>query len=126
MVKPQQPELRRSEYGATSDDAIKGFLTAPEKGAGERGLGGPVPEDNLPGHHPEQEQDKPVEAFVAKAQALAAEAAASSDDEAEVVDLPAAERTAVAESALADKAAAVVGTPFKVAGTVLQRVRDRL
>jgi hypothetical protein len=29
---------------------------------------GPVPEDNRPGHHPAQEQDKPIDKFVARAQ----------------------------------------------------------
>ncbi|HWE55827.1 MAG TPA: hypothetical protein VG435_09955 [Acidimicrobiales bacterium] len=28
---------------------------------------GPIPEDNQPGHHPPVEQDKPIDAFVAKA-----------------------------------------------------------
>lgn len=124
MVKPQQPELARSGKGATSDDAVKSFLTAPDKGAGERGIGGPIPEDNLPGHHPAEEQDKPVDAFVARAQALAAEAEATdrADTDAEVVDLRAEEQP----SALADKAAELAGTPFRVAGDVLQKVRDRL
>lgn len=127
MVKPQQPELRRSEYGATSDDSVKGFLTAPH-GPGEREIGGPVPEANLPGHHPQDEQDKPSgDAFVAKVQQLAAEAQASDGEgEAEVVDLPAEEARGETTSDLADRAAKVAGTPFKVAGTVLQRVRDRL
>ena len=31
---------------------------------------GPTPEDNRPGHHPEHEQDKPIEAFAAKAEEL--------------------------------------------------------
>lgn len=124
MVKPQQPELARSGKGATSDDAVKSFLTAPDKGAGERGIGGPIPEDNLPGHHPAEEQDKPVDAFVAKAQALAAEAAAADRADVEVVALrPAGDEQ---PSALADKAAELAGTPFRVAGDVLQKVRDRL
>ena len=59
MVNPQQPELRRSEYGATSEDATKGFLTAQDEPT-EGGAAGPVPEDNQPGHHPEVEQDKPT------------------------------------------------------------------
>ena len=29
--------------------------------------GRPIPEDQQPGHHPEQEQDKPTEAFVQRA-----------------------------------------------------------
>jgi hypothetical protein len=40
MAKPQQPELARSGRGETDPVA-------------------PTPEDNRPGHHPDQEQDKP-------------------------------------------------------------------
>ena len=72
MVKPQQPELRRSDLGATSDDSTKVRLTAPSVPSVDGGVGGPIPEDNLPGHHPEQEQDKPSgRDFVAKMHALA-------------------------------------------------------
>ncbi|MDP9454025.1 MAG: hypothetical protein M3P97_11760 [Actinomycetota bacterium] len=66
MPKPQQPELRRSDYGATSDDSAKakvGMDDAPTDEAGAH-----VPEDNQPGHHPEREQDKPdPEAFIERA-----------------------------------------------------------
>lgn len=78
MVKPQQPELRRSDRGATSDDAIKEQLTAPHvpRVGGDTG---PIPADNQPGHHPVQEQDKPSgKAFVEKTHALAAQAPAGS------------------------------------------------
>jgi hypothetical protein len=67
MPKPQQPELRRSDYGATSDDSakIKGSV---QKQTSAEGRGGPIPEDNLPVHHPEREQDKPdLDAFVERA-----------------------------------------------------------
>ncbi len=59
MSKPQQPELHRSGKGATDPASAK---AAAEVGGnpGAGGAVGPVPEDNLPGHHPEQEQDKPV------------------------------------------------------------------
>ncbi|MDP9387347.1 MAG: hypothetical protein M3Q48_05315 [Actinomycetota bacterium] len=58
MSKPQQPELHRSGMGATDPASAK---TRAEVGGAPAGGGarGPVPEDNLPGHHPEQEQDKP-------------------------------------------------------------------
>ncbi len=57
MTKPQQPELRRAGRGATDDDSAKAKAAAslPE---GD-GAVAPVPPDNQPGHHPEQEQDKP-------------------------------------------------------------------
>lgn len=88
MVKPQQPELRRSDLGATSDDSTKVRLTAPSTPAVDGGVGGPIPEDNLPGHHPEHEQDKPSgRDFVAKMHALAqaeeAEQSAADDEPAE-------------------------------------------
>ncbi len=56
MTKPQQPELRRTGYGATDQDSaeIRAGGTPPTGGDA-----GPVPEDNQPGHHPEVEQDKP-------------------------------------------------------------------
>ena len=48
MTKPQQPELRRSEKGATDRDSAKGFLEAEEVPAG-KGNSGPVPPGNQPG-----------------------------------------------------------------------------
>lgn len=73
MPNPQQPELRRSEKGATTDDATKGTHTAPDEQAVWSGRSGPVPEDNQPGHHPPVDQDKPAgEAFVARAAEAAA------------------------------------------------------
>src|SRR4051794_36959872 len=72
MVKPQQPELRRSDRGATSDDAAKPRLSAPSTPGVDAPGGRGVPEDNLPGHHPDHEQDKPSgRDFAAKTHALA-------------------------------------------------------
>jgi hypothetical protein len=78
-----------------------------------------VPEDNQPGHHPEQEQDKPSgDAFVAKVQALAhGDDAPPRNDE--IVDLAQAER----DLSPTDKVARAVGMPFALAATA---VRDRL
>jgi hypothetical protein len=59
MSKPQQPELHRSGRGATDPASAKAAAEVGGAGA-ERGAGGPVPEDNRPGHHPEHEQDKPA------------------------------------------------------------------
>lgn len=65
MVKPQQPELRRSGYGATTDDSAKSKAENPPVTDGGTD---PVPEANQPGHHPDQEQDQPdPEAFVHRA-----------------------------------------------------------
>ncbi|MDQ4033488.1 MAG: hypothetical protein M3332_15060 [Actinomycetota bacterium] len=67
MPNPQQPELRRSDYGATSDDSAKIKASVQEQASTEGG-GVRVPEDNLPGHHPEHEQDKPdIDAFIERA-----------------------------------------------------------
>lgn len=59
MVKPQQPELRRSGRGDTDQEGKE--LIARESGipASSGGGMGPTPEANRPGHHPEHEQDKP-------------------------------------------------------------------
>jgi hypothetical protein len=64
MSNPQQPELARSRKTPSQDqDAVAAVVegrTLPETG----GPGGPVPEDNQPGHHPAEEQDKPdLDAF---------------------------------------------------------------
>jgi len=58
MTKPQQPEIRRSGRGATDDDAAKAKATG--SAPPPEGNAGPVPEANLPGHHPDEEQDKPA------------------------------------------------------------------
>ncbi|SRR5579885_558745 len=57
MSNPQQPELARSRRGASTADSVKArpHDQAPR---GDGGLG-PVPEDNVPGHHPDHEPDKP-------------------------------------------------------------------
>ena len=135
MVKPQQPELRRSDRGATSDDATKERLSAPSV-PGVDGAGGPIPEDNLPGHHPPQEQDKPSgRDFVAKMHALAQEEQYEAPTpESEVLDLTQIETDHVhagatphgATSDRAERLASLAGKPFALAGSVLGAVRDRL
>src|SRR5688572_32633116 len=56
MTTPQQPELARSRRSEVDPAAAK---TRTGGSTTEKGRHGPVPEDNLPGHHPEHEQDKP-------------------------------------------------------------------
>lgn len=71
MPKPQQPELRRSGFTVLDPDSVASELDAHDR-PGTRPGGGPVPEDNLPGHHPAEEQDKPAgDDFVARARAVA-------------------------------------------------------
>lgn len=67
MPTPQQPELRRSGDNAVRPGGPDDKVAAPSKPE-VGGETGPVPEDNLPGHHPPDEQDKPdPEEFVARA-----------------------------------------------------------
>lgn len=58
MAKPQQPELHRSGKGATDPASAK---AAAELGGspGDSGPQGSIPEENLPGHSPDHDQDKP-------------------------------------------------------------------
>ncbi|MFP5577412.1 MAG: hypothetical protein ACLGIZ_04130 [Acidimicrobiia bacterium] len=67
MAKPQQPELRRSGFVPALDpDATESRLDAHER-PGTSGPGGPVPEDQRPGHHPDHDQDKPdLDKFAAR------------------------------------------------------------
>ena len=69
MARPQQRELARNEkVPALSPDASETELTG-QSDLDERGRTGPVPADNLPGHHPKDEQDKPDgDAFLRKLQ----------------------------------------------------------
>ena len=55
---PRQPELRRSGLGETEQEGRRRAREAKRRGRA-RGDGGPVPENNRPGHRPEKEQDKP-------------------------------------------------------------------
>jgi hypothetical protein len=74
MGKPQQPELRRSGFTVLDPDSIASDIEARER-PGDSASGGPVPEENQPGHRPETEQDKPSgDDFVARARAVADEA----------------------------------------------------
>ena len=75
MPNPQQPELRRSRRGATEDASAKEHLSAEDVPRTSED-GRPVPEDNTPGHHPDHEQDKPVDRFARRAARVAEEAQA--------------------------------------------------
>ena len=59
MAKPQQAELRRSgKVPALDPDASVAKLSAQDTPS-VSGPDGTIPEDQRPGHHPDQEQDKP-------------------------------------------------------------------
>lgn len=59
MGRPQQPELERSGRGETDPQGRRITREAERRGRSKE-KGGKVPEDNRPGHHPDQEQDKPA------------------------------------------------------------------
>lgn len=59
MAKPQQPELRRSGKVPDLDpDATEAVLSAQDEPKTSR-TRKKVPEEQRPGHHPDEEQDKP-------------------------------------------------------------------
>src|SRR5438105_1187654 len=66
MLRHQQPELARSAKTDLDPDHVEtGLQGQPRPATG--GETGPVPPDNQPGHHPENEQDKPdLDAFAAR------------------------------------------------------------
>ena len=63
MSTPQQPELHRSGLGASDPASAKTHVQVEPDRLGDPPAGGPVPEANTPGHHPDEEQDKPVAKF---------------------------------------------------------------
>jgi hypothetical protein len=56
VTKPQQPELARSGRSEADPAAVKTRHGGPTDSTAPVGT---IPEDNLPGHHPEHDQDKP-------------------------------------------------------------------
>ena len=84
MAKPQQPELRRSgAVPALDPDATEAVLSAQDDPKVSRS-GGPVPDEQRPGHHPDDEQDKPdLDAF---AQRLGIPAEGEEPDDEPVVE----------------------------------------
>lgn len=85
MVKPQQPELARSGRGEVDPQAVKTRHGGPTD---TTEAPAPVPEDNLPGHHPEHEQDKPDVTPVARPRGRRGAAAAAKPKAAPVVEAP--------------------------------------
>ncbi|MDP9419780.1 MAG: hypothetical protein M3P53_06490 [Actinomycetota bacterium] len=81
MPKPQQPELRRSDLGATNDDSAKSDAASTVPAVDDHGTA-PVPPANQPGNHPDEEQDKPdLDAFLERASGRAAGTEATGSDE---------------------------------------------
>ena len=131
MSSPQQPELARSRKVASlAPDAAETLLTG-QKEPGDAGRIGDIPEDNMPGHHPEVEQDKPdPEAFLAKmrqqeprpVELAEAEAAAAAETGRDTDDAADDDRSAADDSALVKLA----GLGPRLAGDALKAVRKRL
>lgn len=67
MARPQSPELRRSgTIPAFEPNSIASRLEAHTRPTSS-GESGPVPEENTPGHHPDNDQDQPdPDAFAAR------------------------------------------------------------
>lgn len=64
MPKPQQPELRRSgNLDALDPDAVESTRAAHDRPEADGNVG-TVPDEQKPGHRPEEDQDKPdLDAF---------------------------------------------------------------
>ena len=123
MANPQQPELARSRRTPALDpDATEAVLSAADAPAVDPAFG-PVPTDNRPGHHPVVEQDKPEAGrFVAKVKEVAAKAEVEPEPRPE----PQPEIAPPPPSPRAEGLATLAGAPWKLAGDVLQGLRNRL
>jgi hypothetical protein len=67
MSNPQQPELARSRKTPAQDQDAVSAVVDGQRHPGAGPTGGDVPPENQPGHHPEEEQDKPnLNAFAEK------------------------------------------------------------
>lgn len=64
MANPQQPELARSRKTPHQDQDSVAAIVEGQQDLSGNAPRGPVPPENQPGNHPEQEQDKPdLDAF---------------------------------------------------------------
>ena len=59
MGDPQQPEIRRSGRGDVTQEGRRTTRETDDPGSSD-GRSGPVPPQNRPGHHPDDEQDRPA------------------------------------------------------------------
>jgi hypothetical protein len=111
MPNPQQPDLARSRRSeATAERAAPAKLSARRKVSGgvTDDAGGAVPPDNLPGHHPEVDQDKPL---------VPPDAYRAPENEQEPVDAPDEPDVEVRHPFLFDPLLRVLGLPFGVMPT---------
>ena len=132
MAKPQQAELRRSgKVPALDPDATESRLEAHDR-PGSSGPQGPIPEDQRPGHHPDEEQDKPdMDAFAERLGIVSEDEeppeAPHVDEDSKVTRLkPKAEKTGSSEKrTFSPIGLALVGpvTGFIIVKKVIQRLR---
>lgn len=66
-MSPAQPEVHRSGRTPLDPDHADTQVEVEHRAPRDEPGGGPIPEDNRPGHHPDHEQDKPdLDDFAAK------------------------------------------------------------
>jgi len=83
MARPQSSELRRSGTTPVFEPDNIGSRLDARRQPGTSGETGPVPEDNLPGHRPGHDQDKPdLDEFAERLGIIPTDDDARSDDEA--------------------------------------------
>lgn len=57
--RPQDPMLNRSGTTPLTPDSLESELEARRQPTDTSGNAGPVPDENQPGHRPDEEQDQP-------------------------------------------------------------------
>ena len=126
MANPQQPEIARSRRTeGLAPDSVETHVQAEQRAPAGSGTTGPIPEDNLPGHHPPVEQDKPpIERFAARARTAGSKVRPSGRTDRG----PDAPDGAQPESRPEDEHPLVrlAGLGPRAAGNFLQKLRDRL
>lgn len=127
MSNPQQPELARSRKTPAQDqDAVAGVVDG-QRDPETTAPGGPVPEDNQPGHHPPEEQDKPdLQAFAERLGTSPASTESSDSSPGSGTESPAAAVASVARrSGPRARAAAVFAVIAVLVGLVVTTKRRR-
>ncbi len=123
MTKPQQPELARSRKTPSQDPDNAAALADAPGGLDTTAPRGPVPPENQPGHHPEQEQDKPDLAdFAAKLSAERGDDGSQASTEQRDEGATAGERRREQQRRPAWKELALL--PLRVALAVVRDVRE--
>ena len=128
MANPQQPELARSRKTPSQDQDSVASVVEGQREPATSTPGGPVPEDNQPGHHPPEEQDKPdLQAFAERLGTAAADGdQAASFPGGDGDTSPASQVASTARTTgTGARAAAVLAAIAIPAGVVITRKRRR-